>query len=142
MKRIHFDNLGKPNLWHLLIIFSLIFMLIVILEPFEFENPKIYKYIISCGLSLQAIYFGRNFWHKNYVQWNKKGANIRINSFWGKSLSFDQVKATELNEKTLTITKNNGNKITIDLNEIADSDSQILTEVIIKNTIANRVDGQ
>jgi len=103
MKRIHFYNIGKPNLWHLLIIFSLILILIVIFEPFEFENPKIYKYIISCALSLQAIYFSKLFWFNNTVQWNKKGAVIRINSFMGKSLSFDQIKTTELNEKKLTI---------------------------------------
>ena len=137
MKRIHFDNLGKPNLWQLLIIFSFIFILIVILEPFEFENPKIYKYIISCGLSLQAIYFSKLFWFNNTVQWNKKGAVIRINSFMGKSLSFDQIKSTELNEKKLTIVKSDGIKVIFDLNEIAESDTQKLNEIIVKNTIAN-----
>ena len=137
MKRIHFDYLGKPNLSHLLVIFSLICIVVAIIEPFEFENPKTYKYIISCGLFLQAIYFSKLFWFKNTVQWNKKGANIRVNSFWGKTLSFDQVKSTELNENKLTVTKTNGNIITLDLNEIADSDSQKLNEIIVKNTVAN-----
>ena len=46
----------------------------------------------------------------------------------GKSLSFDQIKTTELNEKKLTITKVNGKKVTFDLNEIAESDAQKLNE--------------
>ncbi|MDM9631502.1 toxin-antitoxin system YwqK family antitoxin [Robiginitalea aurantiaca] len=39
------------------------------------------------------------FWYKNFVQWNKKGAVIKINSLLGKSLSFDQIIKTELIEK-------------------------------------------
>jgi len=79
------------------------------------------------------------FWYKNYVQLNKKGAVIRINSWNGKSLSFDQIKKIELIEKKLIITKENGNTVTFDLNEIAESDTQKLNEIIIKNTIANNV---
>ena len=79
------------------------------------------------------------FWYKNYVQWNKKGAVIRVNSWSGKSLSFDQIKKTELTEKKLIITKDNGKTVTFDLNEIAESDTQKLNEIIIKNTIANNV---
>lgn len=108
MKRIHFDNLGKNNYWVLLIILSLIFIFIVQIEPFEFENKKIYKYISSCGFLLQALYFSRMFWFKNYIQWNKKGAVIRINSFTGKSLRFDKIKATKLNEKEMILTKTDG----------------------------------
>ena len=64
------------------------------------------------------------FWYKNHVQWNKKGANIRVNSFWSKSLNFGQIKSTQMNEKILTITKANENTIAFELNKITDSDSQ------------------
>ena len=57
----------------------------------------------------------------------------------GKSLSFDQIKKTELNENKLIITKNGGEIVTFDLNEIAESDTQKLNEIIVKNTIANNV---
>ena len=57
----------------------------------------------------------------------------------GKSLSFDQIKKTELNENKLIITKNSGEIVTFDLNEIAESDTQKLNEIIVKNTIANTV---
>ena len=139
MKKIHFDNLGKRNYWIILIFLSLIFIIIGIFEPFEFENQKVYKYISSCGFLLQALYFSKLFWFKSTVQWNKKGAVIRINSFMGKSLSFDQIKKTELNENKLIITKNGGEILTFDLNEIAESDTQKLNEIIVKNTIANIV---
>ncbi|WP_445908804.1 hypothetical protein [Yeosuana sp.] len=138
MKRIHFDNM-KNKFWITIFILSVICFIVGIFEPIEFSNKDLNKYFLKSGFMLQALYFSRMFWYKNYVQWNKKGANIRVNSFWGKSLSFDQVKKTELNEKTLTITKNNGNEITLDLNKIAESDSQKLNEIIIKNTIANNV---
>ena len=139
MKRIHFDNLGKKNYWIILIILSLIFILIGVIEPFEFENEKIYKYISSCGFLLQALYFSKLFWYKNTVQWNDKGIVIRIKSFLGKSLRFDEIKATELNGKEMTLTKTDGRKIIIDLNEISELDTLKLNEIMIKNTIANTV---
>ena len=138
MKRIHFDNM-RNKFWIAILILSVICFIIGIFEPIEYSNKDLNKYFLKSGFLLQVLYFSKMFWYKNYVQWNKKGANIRVNSFWGKSLSFDQIKTTELNKKTLTITKNNGNKITLDLNEIAESDSQKLNEIIIKNTIANTV---
>ena len=138
MKKIHFDNLGKNKYWIIIILLSLVLIFIEEL-PIELENPKAYSYIRASGFFLQAIYWSKLFWFKNTVQWNKKGAVIRINSIMGKSLSFDQIKKTELNENKLIVTKTNGEIITFDLNEIAESDRQKLNEIIIKNTIANNV---
>ena len=139
MKKIHFDNLRKNWFLITILILSIIFLLVGIFEFIPFENPKINKKISGVGFLLQALYFSRMFWFKNYIQWNKKGAVIRINSFMGKSLSFDEIKKTELNEKKLTITKVNEKKITFDLKEISESDTQKLNEIIVKNTIANTV---
>lgn len=138
IKKIHFDNLGKNKYWIIIILLSGVLIFIEEL-PIEFENPKIYKYIRSSGFFLQAIYWSKLFWFKNTVQWNKKGALIRINSFFGKSLIFDRVKGTELNGKVMIITKKDGTKLKIDLNEFQESDSQKLNEIMIKNTIANNV---
>jgi DNA modification methylase len=138
MKKIHFDNM-RNWIWIVILILSLIFILVGTFELFEFENPKLNKRMSAIGFFLQVIYFSKMFWYKNYVQWNKKGAVIRINSFSTKSLSFDQIKKTELNDKKLIVTKNNGNKVTFDLNEIAESDTKKLNEIITKNTIANTV---
>ena len=138
MKKIHFDNM-RNLVWISILILSLIFILAGAFELFEFENPKLNKRISAVGFFLQVIYFSKMFWYKNYVQWNKKGAVIRINSFSAKSLSFEKIKKTELNDNKLIVTKTNGNKITFDLNEIVESDKQKLNEIIIKNTIANTV---
>jgi hypothetical protein len=138
MKRINFDNLGKNRDWILILILSLIFILVGEL-PFELENPKMYKYIRATGFLLQILYFSKLFWFKNTVQWNKKGAVIRINSFMGKSLNFNQIRKTELNENKLIIAKDDGEIITFNLNEIIESDTQKLNEIIMENTIANTV---
>lgn len=139
MKRIHFDNLTKNKYWIIIMILALIFILVGIFQPFEIKNPKIYKYLYVTGFLLQTIYWSKLFWFKNTIQWNKKGAVIRINSFMGESVSFNEIKKNELDEKKLTITKNNGEILRFDLNEIVDSDTQKLNEIIIKNTIANTV---
>ena len=122
-----------------MIILSLVFIITGGFELIEFTNPKVNKIIYATGFFLQAIYFSRLFWHKNTVQWNDKGIVIRIKSFLGKSLRFDEIKATELNGRILTLTKYNGKTITIDLNDFAESDTQRLNEIMVKNTIANNV---
>ena len=139
MKRIHFDNLGKKNYWILLIFLSLILIFIGLIEPFDFENEKIYKYLSACGFFLQALYFSKLFWYKNTVQGNDKGIVIRIKSFLGKSLRFDEIKATELNGKEMILTKTDDRKIIINLNEISESDTLKLNEIMIESTIANNV---
>ena len=136
MKRIYFDNM-KNWIWISILILGLIFILIGSFEVFEFENPKMNDWITTVGFFLQVIYFTRIFWYKNYFQWNRKGAYIRINSFVGKTLKFDEIKMTEQNENKLTITKANGKKIMFDLNDIAESDTQKLNDVLVRNTIAN-----
>jgi len=139
MKKIHFDNLRKNNYLIIIMILSLVFILVGFFQPFEIENPKVYKYLNVTGFLFQTIYWSKLFWFKNTVLWNKKGVVIRINSFMGESLSFDQIKKTEFNEKKLIITKSEREIITFDLNEFVESDTQKLVEIIKKNTIANTV---
>ena len=139
MKKIHFDNLNKSWFLMTILILSIIFLLFGIFELIPFENPEINQNIRAVGFLLQTIYFSRMFWFKNYIQWNKKGAIIRINSFLGKSLSFDKIKKTELKENKLIITKNGGEIVTFDLNEIVENDTKKLNKIIVKNTIANTV---
>jgi len=138
MKKIHFDN-NKNWIWIIVLIISLVLILAGTFEFFDFENPKLNKRISAIGFFLQVIYYSKMFWHKNYVQWNKKGAVVRINSWSGKTLSFDNIKKTELIEKKLIITKDNEKTVTFDLNDIAESDTRKLNEIIVKNTIANTV---
>ena len=137
MKRIHFDNMNNW-MWIVILILSLIFILAGGFEIFEFENPKLNKRISAVGFFIQFIYLSRIFWYKNYVQWNKKGAVIKINSFMGKSLRFDQVKITELKDKKLIITKDYGSKVTFNLNGIAEADTQKLNDIISNNAVMTK----
>lgn len=138
MKRIHFDNM-KNSFWIVILILSIIFIVGGTFELFQFENAKSNKWMSIVGFFLQAIYFSKMFWYENYVQWNKKGALIKINSFMGKSLIFNEIKTIELNDKKLKITKINDSTVIFDLNDITESDTQKLNEILIKNTIVNYI---
>jgi hypothetical protein len=132
MKRIHFDNL-QSWFWIGFMLLSMGFILVGFFEIFNFANSKVPKILSSCGFAMQTIYYSRMFWFRNYFQWNKKGANIRINSFLGKSLNFEEIIKTELTDKVLKITKSSGNKLAFDLNHIADEDVQKLHQIIVKS---------
>lgn len=131
MKGIYFDNIKNP-IWIGVLILSLV---LIVTGGFElFENPKLNKTLSVFGFLLQFIYYTKFLWHKNYFQWNKKRAYIKMNSWTGKSLNFDQIETTDFTEKKLTITKKNKKKITVDLREIKESDTWKLYEIFQKNT--------
>ena len=132
MKRIKFDNLQTNWLLISLILISIFCIIFGFFEIIEFENPKINKRISAIGYLSQAIFFSRMFWFKNYVQWNKKGIVVRIKSFFGKSISFENVKNSKLENNILTIYENNGKSYNFDLTEIDEKDSKKLNEIINK----------
>lgn len=138
MKRIHFNNLGKDFYWLILIILSLVLVLVGLFEPFEIENPKLYHLISSFGFFLQALYFIKLFWYRNTVQWNKKGIVIRIKSVLGKTLRFDEIKATEFNDNTLTISKTDGEKLVFDMAGFSEADTHKLNEIVTSHTTTTK----
>lgn len=139
MKSIRFDNLGRSKWLFLLMMLSLLLLLLGIWEPIELENPKIYKWGNVVGFLIQAAFLGRMFLYKDYVQWNKKGISIRVNTLFGPSFKFKEVKATNLKEDTLEIILFGGGKSTIiDLKNIAQKDRLRLNNIIQAHTINNK----
>ena len=120
-----------------ILILSIIFLLFGIFELIPFENPEINQNIRAVGFLLQTIYFSRMFWFKNYIQWNKKGAVIKINSFRSKSLSFNEITTTEINDEKLVVTTINEKVTTFNLRNIIKSDFQRLNDIIVSNSVAN-----
>lgn len=70
------------------------------------------------------------FWFTNYVQYNKKGIFIRIKTFLGKSISFDNVERTELENQVLKVYKYDGNNYHFNMKNIDENDSQRVNELI------------
>ncbi|WP_055437422.1 hypothetical protein [Lacinutrix algicola] len=136
MNKIHFDNM-KNWFWIMVLILSVSFIIGGSFGIFKFENPRINKVITAIGFLLQVIYFSRIFWYKNYVQWNKKGAVIKINSFRSKSLSFNEITTTEINDEKLVVTTINEKVTTFNLRNIIKSDVQRLNDIIVSNSVAN-----
>ncbi len=139
MKRIHFDNTQDWRVTSILIV-AVIFILLGSFEPFEFDNPNINKGTTLFGWFLWLVYFGKMLLYKNYVRWNKKGISIKINSFWGKNLTYNNIKGSEIiDNNTLIITKNSGNQIKIDLQGIVEKDALKLHNLIAEHTLEKKV---
>ena len=68
--------------------------------------------------------------HKNYLQWNKKGMFIRINSFSRKSIAFKTIDKTKIENNVLTISKKDGETFDFNLNGIDENDSKKLNDII------------
>lgn len=137
MNKMHFENLRDWKLVSILII-SAILLILGIFEPFDFISPEIYDKILPAGFLLQIISTSRIFWYKNYVQWNKLGMTLKINSFFGKHYSFDQISGVEMNTDTLTITKTNGTKTAYNIAGMEKRDALQLQHLILERTSTNK----
>ena len=138
MKRLRFNKLDDWKNW-ILFILAIICMFSGTFEIFGETKTDWNKMFVLLGSFGMVIYFARMSFGKYYVGWNKAGITIRVKSFLGKSFNFKDVQSTDLQNRILTIVKKNGNKIELDLSEIEKADIGKLTEIIIKNTITQKI---
>ncbi|PWJ43843.1 hypothetical protein [Sediminitomix flava] len=133
MKQIHFIPTGKKRwFWSPLILLSCIFIISGLFEPIIFGNPKLYKYFITIGDLILVGFYSRIFWHKNSVQWNKLGMHIRLNSIFGKSISFADVKTAEIRESELIIIEKDNRKRVFNIKDVQKDDVVKLHKIIEK----------
>lgn len=136
MKRIYFDNIGENNYWKFLMFLSLIFILVGVFEPFGLKDVRFYKYISATGFLIQVVFYSKKLWFRNMMQWNKKGAVIKLNTILGETVNFNEIKGIEMSEKTLKITKKDDKVLKFDINGFEETDTQKLNEILIENTIS------
>jgi len=134
MERIKFDDLQSKKA-RIIIIFSAILTLIGIFKPFNLFSEEIYKWLFALGVFILFIFFSRMFWFKNYVQWNKKGIVIKLNSWFGfgKSIKFSEIKSINFEANTIEFTLFGGrNKRIVDISKIDLVDRQRLRQILQK----------
>ena len=133
MKRIKFDNVAKNWFLITLLVLSILCLIFGGLEIIEFTNPKINNWLRGIGFFSQALFFSRMFWFRNYVQWNKKGALVRIKSFWGENIKFDELSHATLEHKNLKIFNGDAVRYEFDLSDFEREDAEKLHAIINQN---------
>jgi hypothetical protein len=134
MKKIHFNQLTFKNWTSLLMLISLVLILIGSFEIIEFEYKRTNKILASIGFFIQAAYYSKMFWYKNYVEWNKRGMNIKINILISKSITFKNVTKLELDNSNLKIIQKSGSDKIFEIHNIASTDLEKLVEIITQNS--------
>lgn len=134
MKSIYFN---KYNSWQngLLIIPGAFFVLLAglhMLLDFSAEYAKIFGIL---GNFFLAIYWGKMFVFKYYVGWNKLGMNMKIDSFWFKTFSFDKVSNFSLEKDRLKIFLMDGKEYRFCLKNIKMQDRQRLLKILEEKTL-------
>ncbi|UMB61183.1 hypothetical protein MHL31_03015 [Lutibacter sp. A80] len=138
MKKIYFDDMSnlKEN-WTKPIVLFLGLILIIFGTFTDFLSEDWNKWIKASGYLLFSIYFLRKVIRKNYVQWNKLGMTVRINTYFReKRLTFNEINSYEFINNTLRIFQSN-KTIELDLSNVLESDKERLIKIIEDNTIAN-----
>lgn len=118
MKPIKFHELSfRSNpLSGVLIICAGLFPALSLFDLFDFMGERNVKLITALSYLVLTFQLGaRQFFYRNYVQWNKRGINIRVNDFWGKNFPFHNIRDIIYAEEEFTIITVIGSRKTIDL---------------------------
>jgi len=138
MKKIYFDNISdwKKN-WLKLSLLILSVILIFIGTFADIFSENLNKWIKATGFLFIGFFYLSKVIRKNYVQWNKIGMTVRINSYFReKRLTFNEINSYKFMDDILLIIQSN-KTIELDLNNIIDSDKKRLIQIIADNTVAN-----
>ena len=131
MKHIHFNKLNRFQSIILLLI-GLVLILIGFYKDYLGQGSLWTSTSTVIGYIFFGLHFSKMFWHKNYVEWNKKGVVYRIKTRFGKTLRFNQVGNVALKNNVLFVTLNDGSKTEIDLHEVFPEDQKKLQEIFLK----------
>jgi hypothetical protein len=135
MKKIHFNQLTFKNWTSLLMLISLVFIIMGSFEIIDFEYKRTNKILASIGFFfIQAAYYSKMFWYKNYLEWNKMGMNIKINRLISKSITFKNVEKIVLDNTNLKIIQKSGSDKTFEIHDIASTDLEKLVKIITQNS--------
>jgi hypothetical protein len=92
------------------------------------------KFWLSLVFFTQALYISKMFWHKNYIEWNELGINIKINRFFSKSVSFKNVEKIELDTSNLKIIQKSGSDKIFEIHDIDSTYLEKLVKIITQNS--------
>jgi len=138
MKKIYFDDISniKKN-WQKSGVLILGLLLIIFGTFTDILSEDWNKWIKASGFLLFSIYYLRKVIRKNYVQWNKIGMTVRINTYLlEKRITFKEINSYELINDNLRVFQSN-KTMELDLSNVLESDKERLIKIIEDNTEAN-----
>lgn len=120
MINIKFEQMRRNWYWLILPFVALI--------VFFFYHKSLWAQLVFFLTS--AFPLLRVFVHKNYVQWSKKQINIRVNDFFGKSISTYQIESIIFKDDEYIILDHYGYEKKINLMNIAPESKARLKEIL------------
>jgi len=135
MKKVFFDKLdSRKN--KLLAIPMIVFLLIYVFTAFTNPDSSLHKISAILGFGLSVVFFGKQFFYRNYLGWNKKGMTIKLNSLFSKTISFSEIGSYAIEKNRLEIVRLDGSKIDFKLNNLRSDHIDQLQQVLESNTLA------
>jgi len=116
------------------LIFAVVFLIIGSGIFIDYNNIP----LVFLGVVIILFDLSRFFWYKNYVKHNSKSILVRINTFFGKSFNFNDIKKVKVTSSEMIITTYSSNHI-IDLHKIDRNDIDDLADILIDNSNAEYV---
>lgn len=131
MQKIHFYQFSFKHhpIAGLLTVCAALFPALSLFDLFDFLGASNVKWITAACYLLIAYQLGlRKLFYRHYVEWNKRGITVRVNSLWGLNFSFSDVKNVTFSEDSCTLQMYGGSTKKIDVTGIeSHSKDRLLT---------------
>ena len=137
MEKVFFDRLdSRKN--KLLALPMIVFMLIYVFTAFTNRETYLHQISAILGFGFSVIFFGKQFFFRNYIGWNKKGITIKLNTLLSKSVSFREIRSYSFVNKKLEIERQDGSKFQCSLENLRSDHIDKLKKILKTSTIANK----
>lgn len=120
------------GVYHRIFIFTGILLIIGLFFHLGDEKKDRWWRVIT--YSYMTLYFAKSFFFKNYFEWNKKGAVLKLNKRFGigKTINYSKVDSYSLSDETLKFEQKNGS-LAFDISEIDARDISKLNNILPQN---------
>lgn len=136
MKKIHFEDNKGNRLLRLAIIIGAAFSVIGMFLEFPRNIVLTIAVLDLIAACFEAATMPQ-IRYKNFIQQDKFGVYLKINSMWVKRISFKDILLTELKEDVLILKNKYGKKKHINLKGFEEADIYRIYEIFLLNTKGN-----
>lgn len=130
MKRIHFENLTWNWSRISLIIIALLSFIIGFGLVLDYKNSL----ITIIGFLTIIFLASKRLWYKYYVEYNKFGILIKLNTITNKTINFNEIDKIKINDNSLIVELKSERNFDFKITDINNSDSDKLLRILVENS--------
>ena len=131
---------NRENDWKNLVPMGLAVILIILrfIDISSFIGRELNSSLASIGLLILALLLGKTMVFRNYLGWSNQGMTIRVDSFTGFKIKFNEIKTVVVENKMLILNNFDDTQEVFDLTKVEEGDIGRIHKIIQQHITENK----